>query len=122
MITIDPGGGWIDGAKRVLSPHRDARPAGTALSLIVVHGISLPPGCFGGPWIDEFFSNRLPRTAHPYFETICELAVSAHALIARDGAVTQYVSFVERAWHAGESSHRGRTRCKIGRASCRERV
>lgn len=111
MITIDAGSGWIDGVKRVLSPHRDARPAGIALSLIVVHGISLPPGSFGGPWIDEFFSNRLARNAHPYFETICGLAVSAHTLISRDGAVTQYVSFLERAWHAGESCHRGRTRC-----------
>lgn len=111
MMTIDAGSGWIQGVKRLVSPNHDARPPGTTLSLIVVHGISLPPGCFGGPWIDEFFANRLPRGAHPYFETVCEFAVSAHVLISRQGAVTQYVSFLDRAWHAGESSYRGRARC-----------
>lgn len=110
-MRIDAGSGWIDGVRRVVSPNCDARPAGAALSLIVVHGISLPPGCFGGPWIDEFFANRLPRDADPYFQSICGLAVSAHVLIARNGGTTQYVSFSDRAWHAGESSHKGRAAC-----------
>lgn len=94
-----------------MSPHCDQRPAGAELSLIVVHGISLPPGRFGGPWIDALFTNRLPRDADPYFAGICDLAVSAHVLISRRGRLTQYVSFLERAWHAGESCFRGRFGC-----------
>ncbi len=77
----------------------------------MVHGISLPPGQFGGPWIDALFTNRLAPDAHPYFAGICHLRVSAHALIRRDGEVIQYVPFHRRAWHAGESNHCGRGRC-----------
>ena len=93
------------------SPNCDERPDAGDLSLIVVHGISLPPGEFGGPWIDHLFTNCLPPDGHPYFADIQALRVSAHALIRRDGAVVQYVPFTARAWHCGESSHCGRVRC-----------
>jgi AmpD protein len=79
--------------------------------LVVVHGISLPPGEFGGPWIDELFLGRLDPAAHPYFAAIAHLRVSAHLLIRRDGAITQYVPFHLRAWHAGASMFGGRERC-----------
>ena len=110
-MIIDPDSGWIEGVRRVPSPNCDARPPDATLDLIVVHGISLPPGEFGGPWIDRLFTNELPADAHPYFADVCKLRVSAHVLISRDGALTQYVSFNDRAWHAGESSHRGREWC-----------
>jgi N-acetyl-anhydromuramoyl-L-alanine amidase len=110
-VIIDATTGWIDGVRRVPSPNRDPRPVGAALDLIVVHGISLPPGEFGGTAIDRFFSNTLPADEHPYFATIQSLRVSAHAFIARDGAMTQYVPFVERAWHAGQSRYCGRAAC-----------
>ena len=101
----------MEGVRRVVSPNCDDRPPGTALSLIVVHGISLPPGQFGNGWIDRFFCNDLPAAADPYFVTICHLAVSAHVLIARDGALTQYVPFTRRAWHTGKSNYCGREGC-----------
>jgi AmpD protein len=99
------------GARRVGSPNCDARPAGMEADLIVVHGISLPPGEFGGPWIDRLFSNTLPLDMHPYFAEIGELRVSSHLLVARDGGLTQFVSFTDRAWHAGPSSYNGRVAC-----------
>ena len=95
----------------MLSPHFDARPAGVLPQLLVVHGISLPPGEFGGPWIDRLFTGTLPAEAHPYFGGIAAQRVSAHALIRRDGQIVQYVPFGERAWHAGESEYDGRPRC-----------
>ena len=101
----------MNGARQVPSPNHDARPAGVAPDLIVVHGISLPPGEFGGPWIDRLFTNTLPADAHPYFAEVAGRPVSSHLCIARDGAVTQYVSFNERAWHAGVSSYGGRSAC-----------
>jgi AmpD protein len=79
--------------------------------LIVVHGISLPPGEFGGPWIDALFTNSLPPEQHPYFAQVADLRVSAHALVRRDGEVVQYVPFHRRAWHAGQSRWMGRERC-----------
>lgn len=79
--------------------------------LIVVHGISLPPGEFGGPWIDRLFCGNLPPDAHPYFATIAGLRVSAHVLVRRDGTLVQYVPFGLRAWHAGASGWRGRPAC-----------
>jgi AmpD protein len=94
-----------------VSPHQDARPAGTKPELIVLHGISLPPGEFGGPWIDRLFCGELPPNAHPYFAGIAKRRVSAHLLIRRDGLITQYVPFHARAWHAGESSYAGRAAC-----------
>ncbi len=103
--------GWIRGVRKVLSPNCDARPPEMRPELIVVHGISLPPGTFGGPWIDDLFTNRLDAAAHPYFAAISALEVSAHVLIERGGTLTQYVDFDLRAWHAGISAYRGRTRC-----------
>jgi AmpD protein len=109
--VIDPATGLLPGARQVLSPHCDARPPGAAPELLVVHGISLPPGEFGGPWIDRLFCGDLPATADPRFETMAPLRVSAHALIDRRGAISQYVPFQQRAWHAGVSSYRGREAC-----------
>lgn len=103
--------GLLIGARQVLSPHRDARPAGVAPDLVIVHGISLPPDEFGGPWIDRLFAGDLPRDAHPYFATIADARVSAHLLIRRSGEPVQYVPFGERAWHAGASSWQGRGAC-----------
>jgi AmpD protein len=85
--------------------------AGVLPELLVVHGISLPPGEFGGPWIDRLFTGNLPATAHPSFAERAHLRVSAHVLIGRDGTLTQYVPFGERAWHAGASQYRGRSDC-----------
>lgn len=110
-MTIDPATGWLLDVRRVVSPNCDPRPPDTELGLIVVHGISLPPGQFGNGWIDRFFCNELPMDADPYFATICNATVSAHVLISRDGELTQYVPFTARAWHAGRSFYCGRTAC-----------
>ncbi|HEF4888629.1 TPA: 1,6-anhydro-N-acetylmuramyl-L-alanine amidase AmpD [Klebsiella oxytoca] len=104
-------GGWLVEARRVPSPHYDSRPDNETPSLLVVHNISLPPGEFGGPWIDALFSGTLDPNAHPFFAEIAQLRVSAHCLIRRDGEIVQYVPFDKRAWHAGVSSYRGRERC-----------
>jgi N-acetyl-anhydromuramoyl-L-alanine amidase len=110
-MQIDPTSGLMHGIRFVASPNFDARPQGVAPDLIVVHGISLPPGEFGGLWIDRLFTNTLPVDAHPYFAEIGPLRVSSHLVIARDGRLTQYVKFNDRAWHAGPSSFEGRTAC-----------
>lgn len=110
-MIIDTETGWLRRARRVPSPNCDRRPAGTELGLIVVHGISLPPGRFGGGFIDRLFRNDLPPDADPYFATLAGLKVSAHVLIERGGKLTQYVPFALRAWHAGRSSYRGRDAC-----------
>ena len=93
------------------SPNCDARPDGCAVDLLVVHAISLPPGEFGGPWIDALFMNRLPPDLHPYFAEVHELRVSAHLLVDRAGRAVQYVPLDRRAWHAGASCFAGRERC-----------
>ncbi|HEV8334390.1 MAG TPA: 1,6-anhydro-N-acetylmuramyl-L-alanine amidase AmpD [Steroidobacteraceae bacterium] len=108
---VDPGNGLLHPARQVVSPNRDERPPGLLPELIVVHGISLPPDEYGGPWIDRLFTNSLPHDAHPYFATVAALQVSSHLLIRRDGEYVQYVPFHLRAWHAGASSYRGRERC-----------
>ena len=108
---VDAGTGWLVGARVVPSPHQDARPPGAVPTLVVIHGISLPPGSFGGPWIDALFAGCLPPDAHPHFPAVAGLRVSAHLCIARDGAVTQYVPFHRRAWHAGDSAFRHRVAC-----------
>jgi N-acetyl-anhydromuramoyl-L-alanine amidase len=110
-VHIDPATGLLVGVQQVLSPHFDERPSGTTIDLIVLHGISLPPGEFGGPWIDRLFTGNLPADAHPYFGTIAGARVSAHVLIRRAGAVVQYVPFERRAWHCGVSSYQGRAAC-----------
>ncbi len=110
-LKIDLATGLGAGVRQVLSNHFDSRPAGVVPELIIVHGISLPPGEFGGPWIDRLFTGGLPGDAHPFFRTIVQSRVSAHALIRRDGLIVQYVPFSERAWHAGQSQYRGRSAC-----------
>jgi len=110
-LRVDAASGRLLGATQVESPNCDDRPAGQAPELLVVHGISLPPGEFGGPWIDALFTNSLPADAHPDFAAIAALQVSAHVLVRRDGTATQYVPFQRRAWHAGASQWRGRERC-----------
>jgi len=110
-VQIDLDSGLIRGARFVASPNCDARPPGMDADLIVVHGISLPPGDFGGPWIERLFTNALNPDAHPYFAQIRDLRVSSHVVVSRSGEVTQYVSFTERAWHAGLSSYEGRQAC-----------
>jgi AmpD protein len=103
--------GWLSGALRCASPNFDARPPGTEVTLIVVHAISLPPDEFGGPGVEALFTNTLDPCAHPYYATICDLRVSAHFFIRRDGTLLQFVSADARAWHAGVSSWQGRERC-----------
>ena len=103
--------GWLAGAEQRPSPNQDARPPDTAIDLLVIHNISLPPGEFGGDWIDALFLNRLDPNAHPYFAPIASVRVSAHLLIRRDGRLIQYVACERRAWHAGVSSFQGRERC-----------
>jgi AmpD protein len=101
----------VTSRRQIASPNYDSRPAGVEADLIVVHGISLPPGEFGGPWIDRLFTNTLPADVHPYFAEVQALRVSSHVVVARDGGVTQYVAFPERAWHAGKSLYQGREAC-----------
>lgn len=103
--------GWSSGVLREPSPNFDVRPDGTAIDLLVIHNISLPPGQFGGPFIADLFGNRLDCDAHPYFDQLRAMRVSAHFLIQRDGMVMQFVSANDRAWHAGVSSFRGQERC-----------
>ena len=110
-LEIDAATGLLAGVRQVLSPHCDARPAGASPELIVIHGISLPAGEFGGPWIDRLFTGNIPREAPGSLPEVAGLRVSAHALVRRDGALTQYVGFGLRAWHAGRSAYRGRTAC-----------
>ncbi|HKK14085.1 MAG TPA: 1,6-anhydro-N-acetylmuramyl-L-alanine amidase AmpD [Gammaproteobacteria bacterium] len=110
-MKVDARGEWLLQAQRVVSPNQDPRPPGTEVSLVVVHGISLPPGEYGGSAIDALFTNRLDPGGHPYFRQIAHLKVSSHVLIRRDGSVVQYVPFTARAWHAGTSSFRGRPAC-----------
>lgn len=103
--------GWLAGVRRCPSPNCDARPAGSELTLIVIHAISLPPEQFGGPGVEQLFTNRLDPAAHPYYAEICHLRVSAHFFIRRDGSLVQFVPTTARAWHAGVSCWQGRERC-----------
>jgi N-acetyl-anhydromuramoyl-L-alanine amidase len=104
--------GWVAGARHLPSPNFEARPAGAIPTLIVVHNISLPPGEFGGSGVADLFLNRLDCDAHPYYDThLRGVRVSAHFVIRRDGALEQFVSCDERAWHAGLSNFFGRERC-----------
>ena len=109
-LAIDERG-YANLARQVRSPNRDARPEGTVVSLVVVHGISLPPGEFGGDDIARLFTNRLDSASHPSFATISHLRVSAHFLVRRDGELIQFVGCLDRAWHAGVSAWKGRERC-----------
>lgn len=107
----DPVTGVIEPARQCPSPNQDERPGKCEPQLVVVHGISLPPGQFGGESIEKLFTNCLDWDAHPYFQEIRGMQVSSHLLIRRDGAVVQFVPFTRRAWHAGASRFRGRSRC-----------
>lgn len=102
---------WLAGVERLVSPNCDARDDPRAIELVVVHGISLPPGEFGGGHVEDLFLDRLDPDAHPSFATLAGVRVSSHLLISRRGRVTQFVPFHRRAWHAGVSSWRGRPRC-----------
>jgi len=108
--TVDAAG-WLNAARRQVSPHCDERPAGVPIELAVIHNISLPPGEFGGGHVQELFDARLDPQAHPYFAEIAHLRVSAHFLIERGGQLTQFVPCAARAWHAGVSCFEGRQRC-----------
>lgn len=110
-MQLDPATGWFCGAIHCPSPNCNARPPGEAISLLVIHNISLPPACFGTGKVQQFFQNRLDPDEHPYFQGIQHLTVSAHLFVERDGAVTQFVSLLERAWHAGVSTFAGREGC-----------
>lgn len=103
--------GWASGVRRIASPNCDARPRGTAIGLLVIHNISLPPGEFGGTAIAQLFTNTLDTEAHPYYVQLHDLRVSAHFLILRNGEIVQFVPCSKRAWHAGASLWQGRSRC-----------
>ncbi len=103
--------GWLDEAEQQPSPHFTPRCQNEAINLLVVHNISLPPGKFGGSYITDLFLGRLDKNADPFFETIYQLEVSAHCLVRRNGDVIQYVSFEDKAWHAGVSNFKGREKC-----------
>ena len=103
--------GMLPGARYIASPNCDRRPEHIAVELLVIHAISLPPGEFGGPGIFELFTDTLDPAQHAYYREIANLRVSSHFLIRRDGEIIQFVSCALRAWHAGESSWRGRSRC-----------
>jgi N-acetyl-anhydromuramoyl-L-alanine amidase len=104
-------GGWLQAARHCPSPNHGPRPPGSVVDLLVIHSISLPPGVYGGPEVEQLFTNRLDWQAHPYFEQIQGIEVSAHFFIRRDGELVQFVDADARAWHAGASSWRGRSNC-----------
>ncbi len=107
-LTIDPQTGLLRGVRYAPSPNCDDRPDDGGISVLVVHAISLPPEHFGGPEIEKFFQNSLDYSAHPYFDELRDLRVSAHFLIRRSGEIIQFVPIHQRAWHAGESCCEGR--------------
>lgn len=116
MQTPTPGagewrGGWLALARHCPSPNHGPRPPGTVVELVLIHSISLPPGEYGGEAIERLFTNRLDWDAHPYYRQIRGIQVSAHFLVRRQGDLVQFVDTGERAWHAGESSWRGRPNC-----------
>lgn len=103
--------GWLNNVTHIPSPYHDDRPEGEEPTLLVIHNISLPPGQFGGPYINQLFTGTLNPGEHPFFDEIKHLRVSAHCLIRRDGEIIQYVPFNKRAWHAGQSNYQGREKC-----------
>jgi len=111
MFSIDKKTGLLNCAIQIESPNYDLRTDETDISLIVIHGISLPPAEFGGGYVEQFFTNTLDCTQHPYFEEIKEIKVSSHLLIDREGTVKQFVPFNKRAWHAGVSQYKERDCC-----------
>lgn len=111
MITLNPVSGLLEPINYHATPNADARPAGVLPDLLVIHNISLPPGVFGGAYVEQLFTNCLDYSAHPYFDTLRGLRVSAHVFIRRDGTWSQFVPMHQRAWHAGVSQYQGRERC-----------
>ena len=111
MFKINTQTGLLDKAIQLDSPNCDIRPNESDISVIVIHGISLPPAEFGGEFIDDFFTNQLEIQKHPYFEEIKDVKVSAHLLIERSGRIKQFVPFNKRAWHAGKSQFEDRECC-----------
>lgn len=109
-LHIEPDG-WVKDVARLPSPNADVRPDGVAVDLVVIHAISLPPGHYGSGDAHRLFTNSLDYDAHPFYDALRTLRVSAHFLLARDGALTQFVPTVARAWHAGVSEFDGRPRC-----------
>ncbi|MBU1426424.1 MAG: 1,6-anhydro-N-acetylmuramyl-L-alanine amidase AmpD [Gammaproteobacteria bacterium] len=103
--------GWLSGIRRLASPNHDARPARVVIDLLVIHNISLPPNEYGGDAIERFFTNSLDHSGHPYYEQLKGVRVSSHFLVRRDGQIVQFVPCSKRAWHAGASNWRGRSRC-----------
>jgi len=110
-LQVDTDTGLLDAASYRPSPNHDARPEGAVPELIVVHNISLPPGEFGGPGVEELFQNRLDPDESPFYREIRDLRVSAHLFIRRTGEIVQFVPFHARAWHAGQSRWDGRSGC-----------
>lgn len=112
-LVLDRHGWLVPGEQVTLapSPNCDRRPSGTQVSLLVVHNISLPPGQFGGPYVQALFQNTIDLNAHPWFVNLKGLRVSAHFFVRRDGSIVQFVSTDARAWHAGVSRFAGRERC-----------
>lgn len=110
MLTINPAG-WLTTIEHCPSPNFNSRPAVDDISLLVIHNISLPAGEFATGHIKQLFTNTLDCTAHPSFSDLVGLTVSAHCLIERNGNIIQFVSFLDRAWHAGVSNYKGRDNC-----------
>ncbi|HEB58519.1 MAG TPA: 1,6-anhydro-N-acetylmuramyl-L-alanine amidase AmpD [Gammaproteobacteria bacterium] len=110
-MHVDTASGLLVGVRQVASPNQNARPTGTAIDLLVIHGISLPAGRFGGPFVEQLFTNTLDVSADAGFQELAELRVSSHLFIDRKGHVTQFVPFHRRAWHAGKSRFEGRENC-----------
>jgi len=111
LFKVDKATGLLDRARFCASPNHDDRPDTSDPTLVIIHGISLPPGQFGGSEVEDLFTNRLDWDAHPFFDEIRGLEVSAHLFIRRDGSMIQFVPFTKRAWHAGASCFRGRATC-----------
>ena len=103
--------GWLESVIHVPSPNTDSRPKNCDISLLVIHNISLPPGIFGGSFVEDLFTNNLDLTVNPYFQNLKDLKVSCHLFLKRSGEIIQFVSFNERAWHAGLSVFNGRSNC-----------
>jgi len=110
-LDVDAASGWLKSVRQVVSPNCDERPGGAEIDLVVIHGISLPPGQFGGSYVEQLFTNTLDAGEHPYFARIADTRVSSHVLVRRNGEIVQFVSFKQRAWHAGESCYGDRSGC-----------
>lgn len=111
ILQLNSNTGKIDGAEFIPSPNYNHRPDKTVIELLVIHGISLPPGQFGGSAVQQFFTNNLDTTQHPYYATLVNMHVSSHLFIRRNGQIIQFVPLHLRAWHAGESSFQGKNNC-----------